>query len=229
MTHETHTDNPPPPAPMNRREFLLASAASAASVTLLAATTSANATSTAATTSVAAVASPSAKTKILIAYYSWSGNTRAFAAHIQKLTGGDLFEIKPKKPYPADYSVCVKQARVETAADLRPEITGGVADIAEYDFVFVGSPNWWSTIAPPVATFLAAHNLAGKTITPFCTHGGGGKARLFENIEKLTPNSRRASGFALSAEMLNRTKQEIEKWVRMVLAENPNVTPARTL
>jgi flavodoxin len=83
--------------------------------------------------------------KILVVYYSWSGNTRAVAQQIQSLTEADIFEIKPVKPYPENYSECVKQARKEIDDNYKPKITGTVENIAQYDVIFVGSPNWWST------------------------------------------------------------------------------------
>ena len=111
--------------------------------------------------------------KTLIAYYSWSGNTRAVAEEIQKQTGGTLFEIQTVTPYPAAYQATVDQAKKEIADGYRPALVTPLPDVAGYDVVFVGSPNWWGTIAPAVSSFLAAENLSGKTVVPFITHGGG--------------------------------------------------------
>ena len=97
--------------------------------------------------------------KILIAYYSYSGNTKEVAEAIHEKIGGDIFEIKTEGSYPDGY---------------RPKLTTSVADISQYDIVFLGSPNWWGTITPQVSSFLAAYNLSGKTVIPFVTHGGGG-------------------------------------------------------
>ena len=115
--------------------------------------------------------------KILVAYYSYSGNTRFAAEQIQKNTGGTLFEIKPVKPYPADYNACVELAKREINAGVKPELAEKVKEFDKYDVIFVGTPNWWSTMAPPVLTFLSSYDFSGKTIIPFVTHGGGGMAR----------------------------------------------------
>lgn len=96
--------------------------------------------------------------KILVAYYSHSGTTKKVAEQIKQAVGGDLFEIKEADPYPRDYDAVVKQAKQEIANGFRPEIKGSVSNISDYDLVIVGSPNWWSTIAPPVATFLTQGN-----------------------------------------------------------------------
>ena len=102
--------------------------------------------------------------RVLIAYYSWGGNTKYAAAQIQKATGGTLFEIKPVKPYPSEYRECTVQARKEIQEGGRPELAAKVEDMGKYDVIFIGSPNWWSTIAPPVASFLASYDLSGKTV-----------------------------------------------------------------
>lgn len=86
--------------------------------------------------------------RILIAYYSWGGNTKYAAAQIQKETGGTLFEIKPVKPYPADYRECTVQAKKEIQEGARPELSARVEDLGKYDVVFIGSPNWWEHDRP---------------------------------------------------------------------------------
>ena len=125
----------------------------------------------------------------LIVYYSRSGNTRKIADLIQQEVGGILHEIEPETPYPRSYDATVDQAKREIQAGHKPALQSALADVESYDTVFVGSPNWWNTIAPPVATFLSEHDLSGKTIAPFCTHGGGGLGRVGEDIARLCPES----------------------------------------
>ena len=112
--------------------------------------------------------------KILIAYYSYSGNTKEVAEAIHERTGGDLFEIKTEGSYPDEYRPMTQQAKKEIQDGYRPKLTTSVADISQYDIVFVGSPNWWGTITPQVSSFLENYDLSGKTVVPFITHGGGG-------------------------------------------------------
>jgi flavodoxin len=152
--------------------------------------------------------------KILVVYYSWGGNTRAVAQQIQSLTDADIFEIKPAKPYPEDYNECVTQAKKEIDEGYKPELNGKAENISQYDIVFVGSPNWWGTIAPPVATFLTSYDLSGKTIIPFCTHGGGRQANLFKNIAKLCPNSTAKKGFVVDGTTARRAKPDVKKWLQ---------------
>ena len=120
--------------------------------------------------------------KILIAYYSYSGNTKEVAEAIQKEIGGDLFEIKADGTYPDEYRPMTEQAKKEIDAGFRPKLTTSVADMAQYDVVFIGSPNWWGTITPQVSSFLESYDLSGKTVIPFITHGGGGQQNTIADL-----------------------------------------------
>jgi flavodoxin len=152
--------------------------------------------------------------KILVVYYSWGGNTQAVAQQIQSLTEADIFEIKPVKPYPEDYNECVRQARKEIDEGYQPAIIGKVENLSQYDIIFAGSPNWWSTIAPPVATFLTGYDFAGKTIIPFCTHGGGRQANLFKDIARLCPDATLKKGFVVDGVTARRAKPDVKKWLQ---------------
>ena len=126
---------------------------------------------------------------ILVAYYSWSGNTRRIAEMIHEMTGCDIIEIHPQVPYPDDYNEVVNQAKKEIKDGFRPALKPSIGNIDAYNRIFVGSPNWLNTIAPPVATFLAEHDFTGKLIIPFCTHGGGGQGSIVNAITRLCPHS----------------------------------------
>jgi flavodoxin len=132
--------------------------------------------------------------KILIAYYSRSGVTGRVAKQIQSATGGDLFEIKVQTPYPPDYSDVVQQAKQEIEAKYKPPLLNDLPDVSSYDMIFIGSPNWWSTIAPPVAAFLSGDSFSGKTVAPFITHGGGGLAGCVADIKALCPGANVGEG-----------------------------------
>ena len=93
-------------------------------------------------------------TNILIAYFSWSGNTEAVAQIIAEQTGGDLFAIEPATPYTDDYDELLDVARQEQSEDARPELAAQVENWADYDVIFVGYPNWWSDAPMAVYTFL---------------------------------------------------------------------------
>ncbi len=148
--------------------------------------------------------------RVLIAYYSYSGNTKAAAEKIQNLTNGDLFEIKPKKEYPKNYNEVVSLAQEEKQKDVRPELVDN-GNVKDYDIIFVGTPVWWYTMASPVKTFLSENDFSGKIIVPFCTHGGGGASATYSDMQKLAKGAVVTEGYT-SYE--NSAKEnEIRTWI----------------
>ncbi|MEL9940241.1 MAG: flavodoxin [Ignisphaera sp.] len=163
--------------------------------------------------------------KALIVYYSWSGNTRRVAQVIHEYVGGDIVELVPEKPYPTSYSETLRQAKREIESGYLPPLKTKIENIEQYDIVFVGSPNWWGTIAPPVASFLANHNLSGKTIAPFITHGGGGKGRSIEEIKRLCPNSKILPELVVYEDGGRDLQQRVQNWLQKIgLLEKPRTT-----
>lgn len=136
-----------------------------------------------------------AKGKAAVVFFSWSpdGNTRFAAETIAKKLAAPVFEIKAQTPYNADYAKCCDEAKPECYDKrLRPIQPIPGLNLAQYDVVFVGTPNWWGTMAPPVRTWLTEHAAAlkGKTLCLFQTHGGGGMQRCEKEFAELLPNSK---------------------------------------
>jgi len=154
--------------------------------------------------------------KILVAYFSHSGNTREIAGQIHKMVGGDIFEIQPFKPYPTDYDAVVEQAKRELHSDFRPALKVKVGNIGQYDVVFVGYPNWWYAVPRPVAAFLSGYNLSGKTIVPFCTHEGSGLSRTVSDISSLCPKSTVLDGLAIRGKDVNSAHEKLSKWLQKI-------------
>ncbi len=117
------------------------------------------------------------------------GNTPRIASWIQNRTGGDLFSIRVVDKYPCYWDEILDRASNEKARRARPELVEGVSNIADYDVIFLGFPNWWYTIPMAVATFVEAHDLSGKTIIPFVTHGTSGVSRTVRDLKRLLPSS----------------------------------------
>lgn len=156
--------------------------------------------------------------KVLIAYFSHSfGNTRQIAHMIQKETGGDIFEIKPKTPYTKVHKDVVAQARKEIDAGFKPKLVAMPEKLDEYDVIFVGTPNWWNTMAPPVATFLSNHDFSGKTLVPFTTHGGSGLGRYPEDMKKLCPKANFLEGETFSRNSIPDSGDAVAKWIRRII------------
>ena len=171
--------------------------------------------------SAPAADAPKAAPKVLIAFYSYSGNTRAAAGQIQKAVGGELYEIKPQKPYPSSHSACVTQAKKEINAGFTPPLTDN-KDLSGYDVIFLGSPNWWGTMAPPVHTFIKDQNLSGKVIIPFFTHGGGGMQQCETDMRKYCEAAeagRILKAAAYPGSMTKNDLPELAKWAKDSLKE----------
>lgn len=154
------------------------------------------------------------KARTLVVYYSQTGNTRAVAEHIRDLTGGDLVELVPVDPYPDDYAATTQQAKRELQSGYKPPLETNVTNIAAYDIVCVGSPNWWGTVAGPVKTFLSDYDLSGKTVAPFITHGGGGAGRSVADIETLCPRSTVVKGLAINGYSAATSRADVAAWLR---------------
>ncbi len=162
--------------------------------------------------SKAQAAAPEMK-KPLIAYFSLSGHTKSVAEMIQKLTGGDLVEIKPVTPYPDDYQKCVDLAKQQQQDNARPAIETKI-NPDEYGVIFLGFPNWWSSMPMPVWTFVEENKLNGKTIIPFMTHGGGGVGHAIGDLKKLCPKSNILTPLSISGTRAKDSFKEVEKWVK---------------
>lgn len=146
--------------------------------------------------------------KILIAYFSWAenavqdnidamtspsvsapGNVAQLASWIGSETGGDLFSIKVSDPYPADWDGCLNRANQEKADGTHPALSEKLNNIEEYDTVFLGYPNWWYSCPMAIYSFLDEHDLSGKQIYLFCSHGTGGLASSVKDITAALPES----------------------------------------
>lgn len=154
--------------------------------------------------------------KILIAYFSHSGNTRIVAEQIQNATGGELFEIKTVTPYPEDYDVVVKQAKQELTSGFCPELKTKVENIAQYDMIFIGYPNWWNTIPAPVRVFLTSYDFTGKTLIPFCTHGGGGIGKSVSDISKFCPKSNLLKEIGIPGNSVRTASEKVIAWLKNI-------------
>ncbi|MGL5722779.1 MAG: flavodoxin [Brevinema sp.] len=152
--------------------------------------------------------------RILIAYYSRTGNTRTVATEIQRKVGGTLFEIQTVQNYPSEYRATTDIAKEEQRTNARPALSTTVSNINDYDTIFIGFPSWWGTMPMACFTFLEAYNFSGKTIIPFVTHEGSGLGRSEADIKRLAPQASLKQGFAIRGSAASRT--DITPWLRGV-------------
>lgn len=150
---------------------------------------------------------------ILIAYFSKSGNTETIANMIAEQTGGKLFKVETETPYPEDYDETVDIAREEQDNDTRPELSTHVEDMNQYDIIYLGYPIWWGTMPQAIFTFLEEYDFSGKTIIPFCTHGGSALGRSESDITNLVPDVHLLSGLAVSDSRVDDAQAGVEEWL----------------
>ena len=165
---------------------------------------------------------------MLVAYFSLAGeqygvgvieegNTSIIAHMIAEQTGADLFEIEAVTPYPTSHSELLDVSRQEMANNARPEIADTVDNMDDYDTIFIGYPNWWGDMPMIVYNFLESYDLSGKTIVPFCTHGGSGLSDTESTIADITGGTMK-DGFAIPGTTAQNdrdtAKNEVTQWLR---------------
>ncbi|MDO5536995.1 MAG: flavodoxin [Desulfovibrionaceae bacterium] len=154
--------------------------------------------------------------RVLVLYFSHSGNTAQVARAFHAALGGDIVEVKAVRAYSQDYDTVVDEAKKEQEANARPELAMPVPDFAAYDTVFLGYPSWWGTMPMVYFTLLekGAGALAGKTVVPFCTHEGSGLGRGPADIRKLAPGAKVASGFDMRGRSVSRAESRVGEWLK---------------
>lgn len=141
------------------------------------------------------------------------GNTEVAAGIIHGLTGADMFKIEQLNPYSKIYNECIAEAQEDQRRNARPELKSYPESIEGYDVIYLGYPNYWSTMPMAVFTFLEHFDFSGKTIKPFCTHEGSGLGGSVKDIKKLCPTAKIEAGLAIHGGSVNRAKKDIEGWI----------------
>lgn len=171
---------------------------------------------------------------VLIAYFSWAdnavladdvdaiaspsvlvpGNVQQLAGWVQEKTGGDLFSIRVTDPYPSDWDDCLARANEERGDDARPELAEHVENMESYDVVFLGYPNWWYGVPMALLSFLEDHDLSGKQVYLFCSHGTGGLAQSVELITEAALGAVISDNiFDCYEEDASSSREDIQEWV----------------
>ena len=174
---------------------------------------------------------------ILIAYFTWAenaasdsmdavtaasvkspGNVAQLAQWISSETGGNLFSIQVTELYPADWDTCLSRASDEKADGIHPELSNTVEDISEYDTVFLGFPNWWYSCPMAIFSFLEEHDLGGKEVYLFCSHGTGGLAGSVRDITAALPESAIVSKnvFHVYQDDTVSAKEDLQEWLNQI-------------
>lgn len=146
--------------------------------------------------------------KILVAYFSATGNTQRLAELIVSATGADVFRIEAAEPYASNPYDDSDRIQNESYNNLRPKVALLPNNVEDYDVIFIGSPIWWHNPAMVVCTFLENYDLKGKIVVPFFTYGS--TTYLQQSIDKIhdvTPQS---------VHLATYTGGEVRTWLRNI-------------
>lgn len=151
--------------------------------------------------------------KILISYFSASGNTKSVAEKVANAVGGDLFEIEPKEKYTEeDLNWTNKQSRssIEMNENIQPEIANKVYNLNDYDKVVLAFPIWWYKEPTIVDKFLDENDMTGKSIYVFVTSGGSSVDASYKNLQNSFPTLSFISGKRFTG---NESEEEYKFWL----------------
>lgn len=157
--------------------------------------------------------------KILVVYFSWSGNLDKMAHWIADETGGDLVRVTAKEAYPENYNATADRAKNEVDNGIRPEINVDLTkeQMAQYDTVFFGFPVWWYDLPMSMWTFLESYDFSGKTLIPFFSHEGSSNgAGALPRVTELAKGANVRTGDALSIRggSVASSENAVRDWVK---------------
>ena len=144
------------------------------------------------------------------------GNTQYVAVIISEATGSDLFEIKTVHTYPGSHKALIDAAKVEIDNNARPKLATHIKNLKDYDVVFVGFPNWWYDMPMPLYSFFDEYDFGGKTVIPFCTHGGSRFSGAIKTIRELEPKATVLDGYAIARDRVPESKDGVLKWLEKI-------------
>ena len=159
--------------------------------------------------------------KIIMIYYSLTGNTEKFANYITEISDEiSSFKIEPKTPYPQDYNTMLKIAQEEQSSNARPEIKNAIDNVNDYEIILLGYPIWYSHLPNIVINQLEKLDLNGKIIYPFNTHGGSGIANSIDDIKSYVTNATVKDGFPIITNDIiekDLSMNKIKVWLEKIL------------
>ncbi len=123
-------------------------------------------------------------------------------------------------PYSTDYNTVLMEAQEDQHKQARPELSEHIQNMDEYDIILLGYPNWWASIPMPIASFLEEYDFSGKTIIPFCSHGGGRFGQSLTAIAKLAPDAVMGEGLSVHYSGGSTLSEDVTAWLDMYGSED---------
>lgn len=145
------------------------------------------------------------------------GNTQYVAELIKERTSADIFRLEPTNAYPTNHSELLTRAQEEMSNNVKPEIKGNIENFDQYDVIYIGYPIWNADIPPIINSFLEEYNFDGKTVVPFCTHGGSGLSGTPATIANKIKNANViTNGFSISRTNMDNAITQVEDWLKEI-------------
>ena len=149
--------------------------------------------------------------RVLVAYFSYSGNTKHAAELLSKNLGCDLFPITMKHPYQGNI---YRVSQEDLYKGYRPPLVRSAPDMSRYDVILLGYPTWWATMPMPVLSFLESADMRGKIILPFSSHGGTVFGDSVSDLSKAVPGAYVGIGFEFNYSGGFRLESHLNDWLR---------------
>lgn len=149
----------------------------------------------------------------VVVYLSRSGNTRVLAGALSRRFNADLFELRPRQPWPADYDEMVDWASRMREAGNNVPLAEDLPGIAEYGTVYLCHPIWGMDLPAVTASFLQSHDLSGKRVVPIITHGGYGIGDALTTAQALAPGASFTEPFVLECNQERNDLDSLNAWL----------------
>ena len=153
--------------------------------------------------------------KVLVLYYSLTSNTQTVAQEIATRLNADIEEIALVEPYDTAFQATIDRCKADREKGILPEIKPLKANVADYDWIFIGYPIWFGTYAPPIASLLEKVDLSDKWVVPFCTFGSGGLESSAKDLAEKQPNAKILPGYGVRAARMAAMPKELEQFLKL--------------
>ena len=153
--------------------------------------------------------------KVLVLYYSLTSNTKNVATEIATRLNADIEEIALVEPYDTAFQATIDRCKADREKGILPEIKPLKANVADYDWIFIGYPIWFGTYAPPIASLLEKVDLSDKWVVPFCTFGSGGLESSAKDLAEKQPNAKILPGYGVRAARMAAMPKELEQFLKL--------------
>jgi flavodoxin len=154
--------------------------------------------------------------KVLVVYFSATGNTERVAKMIAETTGGELFALEPVEPY-TDNDLLYNDGNSRVSKEHADEnlqdvdlVANTVKDWQGISVVYLGYPIWWGIAAWPVNSFIEANDFTGKTVIPFCTSASSGLGESGQQLRETAGTGNWMDGMRFSSDV---SETEVAEWI----------------